>query len=94
MAVEEAGVLVLVAFLRSSADATTYLVLGILDAQKQDFDGAIADATRAIEIDPKLVEGYVLRGAAKSDKGDLDGAISDPASRSRSIRGRGPLALC
>jgi len=71
------GVLVLVPFLSGSADATAYLVRGILDGQKHDLDGAIADATRAIEIDPKLVEAYVLRGAAKEDKGDLEAAISD-----------------
>src|SRR5205814_10470211 len=40
-------------------------------------DGAIADSTKAIEIDPRLVGAYITRGLARRKKGDLDGAIAD-----------------
>lgn len=45
-------------------------------AQK-DYDGAIADATKAIGIDPNFGPPYVVRGDARSEKKDYDGAIAD-----------------
>ena len=36
-----------------------------LNLKKGDLDGAIADATRAIEIEPKLLQAYVLRDAIR-----------------------------
>jgi len=45
--------------------------------ENRDLDGAIADYTRAIEINPKLLGAYGNRGYAKNVKGDLDGAIAD-----------------
>ncbi|MEK6551225.1 MAG: tetratricopeptide repeat protein [Pseudomonadota bacterium] len=44
---------------------------------KGDLDGAIADYTRALEIDPRHVGAYINRGIAKRAKGDLDGAMAD-----------------
>ena len=47
---------------------------------KGDLDGAIADYTRVIEINPnnpKYAVAYDDRGIAKQAKGDLDGAIAD-----------------
>jgi tetratricopeptide (TPR) repeat protein len=42
---------------------------------KYDWDGAIADFTNAIELDPKSAEAYDDRGKARV--GDWDGAIAD-----------------
>jgi tetratricopeptide (TPR) repeat protein len=42
-----------------------------------DLDQAIADYTKAIEIDPLNVEGYINRGAAHLSKNQMDLAISD-----------------
>jgi len=44
---------------------------------KGDFDGAIADYNRAIELNPQDAGAYNNRGIAKKNKGDLDGAIAD-----------------
>jgi tetratricopeptide (TPR) repeat protein len=40
-------------------------------------DRAIADYSRAIEIDPKYIRAYFARGGAYEKKGQLDRAISD-----------------
>lgn len=42
-----------------------------------DVAGAIADYTRAIELDPKYVDAYVRRAVVKHGQGDLTGAIAD-----------------
>lgn len=42
-----------------------------------DLDGAIADFTRALELDPKSIFALNNRGRVKQAKGDLDGALSD-----------------
>jgi len=44
---------------------------------KKDLDGAIADCSKAIELDPNYAAAYNNRGNAKKDRGDLDGAIAD-----------------
>jgi|GEM_PF-4248833 len=46
--------------------------------QKQkDYDGAIAQYDRAIELDPNNAVAYSNRGIAKGTKNDTDGAIAD-----------------
>ena len=72
-----AGILVSLPLLRSSTVAVTYLIRAASDLQSKDFDAAIADATRAIEIDPTLVQAHLLRAAAKGGKGDLSAVIGD-----------------
>ncbi len=42
-----------------------------------DRDGAIAAATEAIELDPKLASARANRASARYGKGDFDGAIED-----------------
>jgi tetratricopeptide (TPR) repeat protein len=42
-----------------------------------DVDGAIADFTRAIELDPSSGLAYCNRGYARQAKGDLPGALAD-----------------
>jgi TonB family protein len=44
---------------------------------KRDFDGAIADYTKAIELKPDDSAACEHRGDAKAFKSDLDGAIAD-----------------
>src|SRR5215470_4024011 len=57
--------------------AIDYFNRGVVEKANGDFDGAIADYTRAIELDPKYAAAYSDRGNAKQAKGDLDGAIAD-----------------
>ncbi|MCD4720944.1 MAG: tetratricopeptide repeat protein, partial [Desulfobacula sp.] len=42
-----------------------------------NFDRAIADYTKALEINPGLHDTYYNRGIAWSEKGDLQRAIAD-----------------
>ena len=42
-----------------------------------NYQGAIADYTRAIEINPQNVDAYYNRGLAEDDSGDYEGAIAD-----------------
>jgi tetratricopeptide (TPR) repeat protein len=45
--------------------------------QARDWDGVIADTTRAIELDPGLAEALALRGMARGEKSDWDGETAD-----------------
>ena len=44
---------------------------------KPNWDGAIANYSKAIELNAKDARAYQARGYAKYNKGDLDGAIAD-----------------
>ncbi len=57
--------------------AVDYLNRGNAKHEKGDLDGAIADFTKAIELDPGYAWAYGRRGNAKQAKGDFDGAIGD-----------------
>ena len=57
------------------SSAQDYDDRGIAKQKQGDFDGAIADYTHAIELDPKYALAFGNRGTAKQNKGDLDGAI-------------------
>ena len=50
---------------------------GKAEMGKGDWDGAIADFTKAIELNPKYAPSYVERGFAKEFKDDGGGAIID-----------------
>jgi Flp pilus assembly protein TadD len=45
--------------------------------KKGDFDSAIADYTKAIDLKTDKADAYNGRGAAKQEKGYLAGAIAD-----------------
>jgi tetratricopeptide (TPR) repeat protein len=66
-----------VAAAQTSAFAPYYNNRGLAREAKGDHDGAIADYSRAIELDPKQPRVYINRGFAKQAKGDVDGAIAD-----------------
>src|SRR5207249_1717769 len=53
------------------------MTTGAMAAGKGDYDEAISDYTRAIEIDSKNALPYRDRGIMKTNKGDYDGAIVD-----------------
>jgi len=55
----------------------TYLADAQAKFQKADWDGAIADYTKVLDIDPKQTVAYSNRGMARRAKKDLDGAIAD-----------------
>ena len=57
--------------------ARTYVHRGIAHFGKDDFDSAIADYTKATELNPDLADAYNQRGIALLNKGDLDSAITD-----------------
>jgi tetratricopeptide (TPR) repeat protein len=60
-------------------EAGMYDARGETKKNESDFEGAIADYTRAIELYPKYSEAYRERGVAKATKKepDLDGAMAD-----------------
>ena len=57
--------------------AEDFVDRGVAKGKKGDLDGAIADCTKAIELNPKSAVAYSIRGLAKGKKGDLDGAMAD-----------------
>ncbi len=58
-------------------DTAAWVLEGISKGEQGDFDGAIADFGRAIELDPAYALAYLNRGNARSFNGDPDGAIID-----------------
>jgi tetratricopeptide (TPR) repeat protein len=44
---------------------------------KKDFNAALANFDRAIQLRPQMASAYHGRGTARMDSGDLDRAISD-----------------
>lgn len=67
---------------REPHTAADYLHRGIARYDKGDHDGAIADYTKAIEINPRYARAYALRGLTKLEQGkdaeaqaDIDTAI-------------------
>jgi tetratricopeptide (TPR) repeat protein len=50
---------------------------GLDQLHHQHYDAAIAEYTKALEIDPDIAEAYDRRGTAYYQKGDLDHALPD-----------------
>jgi tetratricopeptide (TPR) repeat protein len=72
-------ILVLVSFGLSaqSNDASDYLNRGNSKYALKDYSGAIADYTKAIEIDPNFALAYYFRGVSKHSLDDRFGACKD-----------------
>src|SRR5438477_630609 len=64
---------------------------GFVQLQRGDFDGAIPDFNRAIELDPKFAMAFSNRAGAKSGRGDLEGAIAD-CTRALELKPNNPSA--
>jgi len=60
-----------------SGDASYYYNQGYANSQSMDHDGAIANYTEALKIDPNLVYALIARGAAYYAKGDYQSAVED-----------------
>ena len=58
-------------------DDAAFLKRGIARQQKGEHDLAIADFTKAIELNPDCVQAYASRGVSKDAQGDTAGAKSD-----------------
>ena len=61
----------------SAQSASTYSASGLTKFHNGDDDGAIADFTKAIELNSSLLGAYLGRGMARSHEGNYDGAIAD-----------------
>jgi tetratricopeptide (TPR) repeat protein len=58
-------------------DDAAFLKRGIARQQKGEHAAAIADFTKAIELNPDCVQAYASRGVSKDAQGDTAGAKSD-----------------
>ena len=54
-----------------------YYVRGDIKAELNDQYGAIADFSKAIELDPNYADAFLLRGLSKYELGDTRGCCSD-----------------
>ncbi len=43
----------------------------------EDYDGALADCSHVLELDPRNVDAWILRATARQDRRDFDGAMAD-----------------
>ena len=57
--------------------AYAYFVLGKTKFAAKDYDNAMIDLDKAIQMNPKFIYAYYGRGIAKSELGDYNGAIVD-----------------
>jgi superkiller protein 3 len=60
-----------------SKDAQSHFNLGVVFAGKEQWDDAIAEYKRAIELDPKFAKAYMNLGIALAAKNRLDDAIAE-----------------
>jgi tetratricopeptide (TPR) repeat protein len=61
----------------AAGSASDYLKCADAECDKEDFDGAIANYTRALKINPKDAKAWDGRGIARYEKHDFNGAIAD-----------------
>lgn len=57
--------------------ASTYVTSGLEKYRLGDYDGAIADYSKALDLNSSYIGAYNNRGLAKSKQGNFDGAIAD-----------------
>ena len=57
--------------------AYAYFMLGKTKFAAKDYDNAMIDLDKAIEMNPEFIYAYYARGIAKSELGDYNGAIAD-----------------
>jgi tetratricopeptide (TPR) repeat protein len=62
---------------RRAKDSRTYYWRGLAYNELRRIPESLADAEEAVRLDPKSVQAYLLRAAAKRDGGDARGAVED-----------------
>jgi tetratricopeptide (TPR) repeat protein len=62
---------------RAEGDAEEAMWRGHARLAAGDLEGALADASRAVELDPLLAPAWLLRGSIRVRQGDRDGATAD-----------------
>lgn len=67
----------LVSYMKNGSVALEYNNNGITKGKKGDYEGAIKEFTKAIEINPNYPGSYDNRGIARRYMGDYEGAIAD-----------------
>ena len=65
------------AALEAQMTAIDYLARGSQNRKSGNIEAALADFSKAIELDPHYAVAYNSRAAAKRAEGDLDGALAD-----------------
>ena len=70
----------------NAEDAETFAFRGEAYYRTEEYDLAIADCNKAIELNPKLAPAYRTRGFARKAKEDYDGSIAD-FNKFRELRG-------
>ena len=60
-----------------SMSAEDWFDSGVAKAKRGDWQGAIADWTKVIEINPRFADAYSNRGVAKDELEDYQAAIAD-----------------
>jgi tetratricopeptide (TPR) repeat protein len=63
--------------LETEKDEKLYVLRGNTWHDKEEYDKAIIDYNKAIEINPKAAESYLWRGITWYYKKDFDGALAD-----------------
>ena len=58
-------------------DFIAYNNRGLAYANKGEFNAAIQDYDKAIELNPQSADAYINRGNAYDEKGEFDTAIQD-----------------
>ena len=62
---------------RQLIHAYAYFILGKTKFAAKDYDNAMIDLDKAIQMNPEFIYAYYARGIAKSTLGDYNGAITD-----------------
>ena len=58
-------------------DAEAYVLRGDWYSESENYEKAISEYNRAIEIDPQYADAYIGRGGVYQVKGELDKALAD-----------------
>ena len=70
----EKGAALIDRILRNGESAETHLLLGMSRFEAMEYPGAIADLTKAAEIDPSMPDVYSYLGQAQMASGDMEAA--------------------
>lgn len=57
--------------------ASAFVASGLEKSKTGNYDAAIADYTKALELNSSFLSAYLNRGRAKTNQGNFDGAVAD-----------------